>query len=148
MWQPKPSVRRPKTTFKEESMTEQAHKDSCDIHHIMKQYEQHGMITHVNQHEGIYADLISYPDFQEAQNRIAEAISVFETIPAEIRQDFGNDPARFLDFIQNPANIEQIEAYGFSSSHLQPLEEITDPTLTPPESQNAPTEPPEPSQDD
>lgn len=113
--------------FTEESMTEQSHKDECDIHNILRKYEKTGMITHTNQYAGTYGDFTNALDFQEAQNVIAEAASMFETVPSKIREQFDNDPAQFLDFIQNDDNREQIEEMGFDTSHLTPLEAPVEP---------------------
>lgn len=44
---------------------------------------------------------------------------MFDEIPAAIRQKFNNDPGQFIDFMQNPENIESIEALGFDASHLR-----------------------------
>ena len=64
------------------------------------------------------------PEFQEAQNIIAEAKSMFETVPSRIRSDFKNDPELFIAFMQNPKNREAIEDYGLDASHLHQSEAI------------------------
>lgn len=107
------------------SMTEQAHKDDCDIQKILKKYAQTGVITHNNAVQGTYQDFPSGMDFQSAQNIIAEGKSLFETVPARIRADFDNDPAKFLEFTQNPDNRDAMDAYGFLT------ERKSEPTLTP-----------------
>lgn len=129
-----------------ESMTEQHHKDDVNILSIIKKYDKTGIINHTAKHAGTYSDMISAPDFQEAQYAIAQAETMFESIPARIRQEFDNDPANFLGFIQNPQNREAIEEYGFDTSHLPecvaPAEQgngFPDPTqgnTTPPKQQN------------
>lgn len=101
------------------SMTEQSHAKSCDIHHIMKRYERNKTIEHVNMHQGTYMDYIGAPDFQEKEMMIAEAKSMFETVPSKIREEFSNDPAQFIQFMQNKDNIEAIEEYGLDASHLR-----------------------------
>lgn len=108
----------------DEVITEQSHKESCDIHTIMRKYERTGMLEHTNAYQGRYMDMPSGLDFQTAQNIIAEAKSVFETVPSKIRADFDHDPAKFLDFMQDPANKEQIASYGFDASYLPDPEPI------------------------
>ena len=110
-----------------ESMTEQSHKEECDIHNILRKFEKTKMITHVSQHAGTYGDYVNAADFQTAQNVIAEARSMFETVPAHIRELFSNDAAEFLDFIQNDENREEMEELGFDTSHLTPLETPVEP---------------------
>lgn len=120
------------------SMTEQAHKDEVDIHRIMKQYQATGVVTHVNKHKGSYGDYTGHPEYQEAQNIIANAKSLFESVPSHIRVDFNNDPGAFIAFMSDPDNIEQIDAYGLDSSHLQKQEK---PAPKPSKQPTAPTEP-------
>ncbi len=100
------------------SMTEQAHKDDVDIHVIMKKFKQTGIITHVNAAQGTYMDYSNNLDYHEAQNIIADAKSLFETVPAHIRKDFQNDPQQFINFMQDPTKTKEIEAYGLDASHL------------------------------
>lgn len=101
------------------SMTEQSHAQSCDIHHIMKRWERNRTVDHVNQHQGTYLNYINAPDFLEKENMIADAKSMFETVPSKIREDFNNDPSQFLAFMQDSKNVEAIEGYGLDASHLR-----------------------------
>jgi len=54
---------------------------------------------------------------------ISEAKSMFETVPSHIRAKFGEDPAQYLAFMQDPNNIEAIEALGLDASHLEAVSE-------------------------
>lgn len=112
-------------------LTEQSHAESCDIHHIMRKYEKTGIIDHVNRVQGTYENYAGAPDFQEAQNIIAEAKSMFETVPATIRRAFDNDPGRFVSYMTDPANIEGIEKLGLDASHLKPDEDLINPATRP-----------------
>jgi len=120
-------------------MAEQSHKDSCDIHQIMKKYKKAGVLTHVNQFQGTYGDFSGAPEYKEAQDIIANAASMFETVPAHIRTDMDNDAQTFINFMQNPENRAQIEEYGLDASHLPPPDSIptpatdTNPLLNPPQ---------------
>lgn len=129
---------RPQLDFSDSpSRTEQTHKDEVSIHKIMKKYEKTGVVTHVNEHKGQYMDMSGALDYQDAQNLIANAKSMFETVPSHIRRDFDNNPGKFVDFMQDEANRDAIAAYGFDTSHLPPPKE------SPPESPPvAPVEPP------
>lgn len=112
---------------KSKSLTEQSHKDSCDIHQIMRKYESTGIINHVTQYQGTYADMADAPDYYTAQTIIADAKSMFETVPSRIRGEFENDPAKFLAFMQDPTKKAEIEAFGLDSSHL-PTPEVPEST--------------------
>lgn len=114
--------------------TEQAHKDEVDIHNIMRKYEKTGVIKHNAAFEGQYMDMTGALDYTDAQNLIAEGKSMFETVPSGIRQDFDNDSSKFVDFMQDENNRSQIEAYGFTTTHLPPVveQEAPPPPPTPP----------------
>lgn len=98
----------------EPSITEQHHKDDCDIQVILRRYAQTGVIEHNNKLQGEYADYPSDMDFHEAQNTIALGKTMFESVPAQIRADFNNDPAQFLAFVQDESNIEKMAEYGLT----------------------------------
>ena len=102
----------------ETKMTEEAHKDDCDIHRVMRKYKNQGVIDHVNQHKGEYFNYIDAPDYTEAQQAIARAQELFDSVPSKIRADMSNSPEIFIEFMQNPSNREAIEAYGLDASHL------------------------------
>lgn len=102
----------------ETPVVEQSHRDSCDIHHIMRKYEQKGVLTHVRENAGTYMELPSEVDFHLAMNQIARAQQSFESLPADLRKKFGNDPAAFVDFMQDGDNLDAIEKLGLDASHL------------------------------
>ena len=121
-----------------DSMTEQHHKDSCDINLIMRKYQRTGMIDHVNKYAGHYGDLDG-TTFQDQQLAVAKAISMFEELPSSAREHFDHDPAKFLDFamtIDDSTERSELVAAGL----LDP-----DPYDPPTELARAREEAPEPS---
>lgn len=129
-------TRRHSITFNKPSLTEKSHAAQTNIQNIMAKYERTGVIEHSRQYQGTYGDFANLPTFQRAQQIIADASTMFESIPATIRADFNNRPEQFLDFIQNPENREQIESYGFTTDHLPPSptpNDLPESTPTPPE---------------
>lgn len=124
------SPRRVRTSPGEQpSLTEQHHKESCDIRFIMKKAEKTGMVSHLQKTEGRYIDMASRPDFDDAMNIIASANSMFETIPSRIREKFHNNPAIWLEYIQNPENREDMLSLGFTDTHLPPIEAEPEPPI-------------------
>lgn len=104
-----------------ESLTEQEHRNTVEIHHILAKYKATGLLEHTNQFQGQYLDMATAPDYQEAQNIIANAKSMFETLPSDIRLAFENNPANFLETMQNPEEREFIESLGLDTSHFDEL---------------------------
>jgi len=125
-----PRQRRVRFNTQGPTLTQQSSKDECDIHIIMRKAEKHGVITHLNKYQGEYSNMISAPNYHEAMVMIANANSMFETVPSSIRAKFGNDPARFLDFMQNADNRDRIIKMGLDASHL-PVKAVTTPSPTP-----------------
>lgn len=105
--------RRVQTEIIGESMTKQAHKRECDINHIMSKFQKTGIIEHQRSHGPQYMEVNSI-DFHQAMNLVAEAQEMFEDLPSQIRKRFGNDPAAFLDFVQDEGNLEEMYDLGLA----------------------------------
>lgn len=105
-----------------ESLTEQCHKDRCEMRHVLKKFEATGVVQHVSNRHPTYGNYIGAPDFQEAQFVIASARSTFQSIPARIRARFKNDVSLFLDFVTDEKNRDEIVSMGFDVSHLPAVE--------------------------
>lgn len=120
------------------SMTKQEFKRECDINNIIKHYSVSGMVNHVNAKaaQGAYQDLPDSVDFQESLHTIKMAEEAFMTLPAKVRDRFGQDPAEFLAFMANPDNLEEIRKLGLA----QPVKEAPPPlevkVVNPPQEEN------------
>lgn len=89
-------------TNPDENRTLQAFKDEADINKLMARYQRQGFIP-PDTRQAIYADVSDIPDFLEARQRVDLAITAFNALPADVRLECGNDPAVFLQRIQDPA---------------------------------------------
>lgn len=108
-----------KMSFKNsKSLTEQCHKDEVKIQNILGRYRR-GLPIPPSGRQPFYADMVGAPDFYEAQRFLAETASMFEEVPAQVRAYFGNDPGKYLAFISNPDNAEQMKEFGIDSSHVE-----------------------------
>lgn len=112
----------------------------CDINNIMRKNQKTGLITHVNQHNGSYDNLIAGGDYHDHLNACIEAQTAFDTLPAQIRNQFRNDPGAFLEFVQDPENASELVTMGLA----QPP--APDPDAMPPV--EIPTDHPEPANED
>ncbi|QXP08371.1 MAG: internal scaffolding protein [Arizlama microvirus] len=113
------------------SRTKQSHLAECDINNIVKQFSVTGMVTHINAKamQGAYVDLPDELDFQAAQNTVIEGQKAFATLPAKVRERFGNEPAGFLAFMSDEKNRPEAIELGL----------LPRPPAAPPEAAKAPS---------
>lgn len=102
-----------------ESRTKQSFKTECDINEIMKKFQKSGAITHYASHAPSYGDTTG-PQLAEAMNIVADAETMFEELPSAIRKKFANDPERFLEFVQDPNNLEEMRELGLANKAQAP----------------------------
>lgn len=103
-------VERVQRSFPEdEGRTQQSFKEQCDVNNILKRF-QNGIVPEMRPAE--YGDFLDAPDFHSAQNSVIEAREAFEALPARLRKRFGNDPAEFLSFMDDPENVPEMRAMG------------------------------------
>lgn len=105
-------------------LTKQSHKEECDIHNIVRQYQRTGVITHIARQGARYEDLPDYADYQEGMNIALRAQDAFAALPAKVRDRYGNDPGRFLAAFNDADEVSFLREMGL----LQPL-----PAASPPE---------------
>jgi len=91
--------------------TDQSFKDDLDVNVLVQDAQRKGLLRHVDQWKGEYDD-IPAGDFQEAQFIVAKGKSMFEALPSSRRNQFHNDPAEFMSFVQDPANQETLRKWG------------------------------------
>lgn len=105
----------------EATMTQQQFKKECDINNILKKYQKTGLIEHVQQFNGQYADLSEPCDYQTALNVVIEAQAAFDSLPSSIRKRFSNSPQEFLEFVNDPSNLEEGIKLGIYNAPQDPL---------------------------
>lgn len=107
--------RRTSITFPTLGRTKQAFKAECDINTIMARYLKTGLLEHVRTDAARFLD-VTGADFMEAQTFVAEAHSMFHSLPSHIRTKFENNPAEFFKFMENPANAQEAIALGLQTA--------------------------------
>lgn len=96
----------------EPSMTQQHYQQECDINYIVKQYARTGELP-VHKKTPYYMDCTDTPEsYHRAMNLIVNAQEAFDTLPAETRSRFQNDPAQILAFMQDSKNKDEAIALG------------------------------------
>lgn len=102
------------------SMTQQQFKDEADINYIVSMYDSSGVMPTFHGDgqpaQPVFGDFASLPDnAQEMYNCMIEAKNNFDSLPLEVRKRFNYDPAAFLDFVDNPANLDELAAMGLAT---------------------------------
>lgn len=87
-------------------------RDDCDVNKIMERWTKTGQVTHVNRRTPLYGDFSNATGYQDALLRVQEAQEMFANLPVKARDLAGNDPAKFLEMVQNEENREMLEALG------------------------------------
>lgn len=98
----------------EPDMTQQSDLPDTDINVIMKRYGATGQIPQVQETPN-YGDFSIVSDYRSALEAVRHANEQFETVPAEIRATFGNDPARFLEFVSDEKNLPQLREWKLAA---------------------------------
>lgn len=110
-----------------EGRAKQSFKEECDINHIMARYQRTGVLDFAARREPQYGDCTGL-EFQAGMELVAKAKAMFEELPSSLRARFENEPARFLDFVNNPRNREEAQELGL----LKPKAEEATPLPPPP----------------
>jgi len=91
--------------------TKQSFADDADINNIMARYQSTGMIDYVKENAPHYGDVTGL-EFQACMDKIIEASEMFDALPAQLRKRFNNEPAEFLDFVQDDKNRDEAITLG------------------------------------
>lgn len=84
------------------SKTQQSFKDECDINVIVDRFGITGEMPQVLQLPQ-YGDFTGIFDFQSAMNAIRQAQETFDSMTAEVRARFDNNPQKFLEYCESDA---------------------------------------------
>lgn len=108
--------------FSTKGRTKQSFKAECDINQIMARFLRTGVLDFVQKNEPRYGDATGL-EYQSAMLRVAGAKTMFNELPAKIREFFENEPGKFLDFVQNDKNHAECVEMGLLKPKAQPPEE-------------------------
>lgn len=93
----------------------------CDINRIVQRFDRDGVLTHLSNRVGHFADVSSFGDFQSVMAQIGKASQFFvQELPASVREQFNNDPAVFLDALYDPSRRELLEELGILEKEKAP----------------------------
>nr|QJB20534.1 MAG: internal scaffolding protein [Microvirus sp.] len=108
-------------------LTEQAHKDDCDINQIVEKYSSDELNMLRTGKDGVYGDFTQAGKYQEATETLRHANERFESLPSQVRAAFDNDPRRFLAFVEEPRNKKYLVELGLGTlADKDPIESLTE----------------------
>lgn len=97
----------------DETRTQQQFAAEVDINTIVKQFGITGEMPQ-NVRVPLSEEFIETMDYRSSLDKLMEADRAFMQFPAELRARFGNDPAKFVDFVSDPANIEETRKWNLA----------------------------------
>lgn len=127
-------------------LTEQSHKQDCDINHIVAKYQGDELRALMKQRPEIYRDISEPLDLQTALNMVNNANAQFASLPSRVRREFANDPVEFLAFATNPQNAQRMVELGLATK--RPTKEPEAPQAPPKETSKKKAPVPAPSKED
>lgn len=122
------------------SKVQQQFKDECDINNVMSKYKRTGVMRTTVGRGGRahFGDFRDVTDYKSALEAVISADERFQGLPARLRERFGNNPGKFLNFVNNEENRDEAVKLG-----LIPKKEKKRPVPEPsPEAKVKPSEPP------
>ena len=129
------------------SCTKQSHKKACDINAIITRWKQTGQLEqNLSGRDPQYGDFTNVADYLGSLTKVTEAKDDFERLPADLRDRCDNDPAKFLAFVYDPANAEELRGLGLEKlvdrMHGLRTEEPVEPSPEPPKQDPPKVDPP------
>lgn len=93
------------------SLAQQHFRDECDINVMVQRFQRTGVPDSPPVPPGVQ-DFSQVHDFQSAMQVIIESQSAFASLPSRLRERFGNDPSRYLEFVYDEANRDEAVKLG------------------------------------
>lgn len=118
---------RPKTIVEGTSMTLQSAADECDINKMIARFQKTGSYHGIANQPAVkpqFGDFSDVPSFETAHQIIIDATDHFASLPSVVRDRFGNNPAKMLEFMALPENYDEAVKLGICAERPKPPPEI------------------------
>lgn len=101
--------------------TQQQFRDEADINVLVRRF---GVTGHLPVRQGVpeYGDFSAVVDYHSAMNAIRNADAEFMSLPAHIRQMFGNDPGELVNAVLDPDRYDDLVDAGLAVKRNRPVE--------------------------
>lgn len=97
----------------QKSLTKQSDKDGCDVNKIIARAMKTGELP-IKAQPDLYRDYSNLLDYNEALNIVIKAGEQFNSLPAEVRDRFNNNPEELLAFMGDSSNLEEAVSLGLA----------------------------------
>lgn len=92
---------------------QQQFKEDSDINTIVKRFGLTGQLPD-NVRVPVEGDFSNVTDYQSAMNVVRRAQESFMEMPADVRERFGNDPGKFVAFVNDKNNLDEARKLGIA----------------------------------
>lgn len=93
-------------------LTRQDFKNECNVNKIVAKFSMNDLALGMQQNPGQYADLSSVGSYHESLIIVDRANETFAKYPSSLRKKFQNDIGKFLQFMDDPKNLEESQKLG------------------------------------
>ncbi len=90
----------------------QSMKDECDVNLIVARFAETGLIDHLADGIPAFVDVSELGDYRSIIEQVRKVDEYFAGLPAGVRGEFGNDAARFMDYLESGASAEDLQKLG------------------------------------
>lgn len=124
----------------EKILAEQNHKGVVDINEIVRKSGGFDRIASTQNIQAMEYNSDPYDNFEEMANLVARGNEAFMSLPAKVRDEFANSPARYMDYVRNPENKDKLIERGWMNPPPTPPEPIQVSVTNPPAGETPPAE--------
>lgn len=114
------------THITEESLAQASDATETDINVIVERFSKTGQLPVINL-TPLTGDFSNVVDFRDAQEKLKEANEAFAQVPAKLRARFDNDPQKFIDYVLDPENNDELVKLGLKDKPKAPPPEPPNP---------------------
>lgn len=100
---------------KDASRTVQDQARDADINTIVRNFGVTGKVP-ANIRAPMEGDFTEVGDYRSCLDAIRATDEAFAAMPSDLRSRLDNDPARFVDYCADPANVDEMKKYGLAVS--------------------------------
>lgn len=108
------------TKFKGKGRTKQEFEPECNINNIVARYQRTGALDHFARYGAQYGEVPAV-DLRQALEIGQKSAEMFMALPSKVRERCNGSPVEFLEFVQNPANHDEMVELGLTEAPPVPV---------------------------